>query len=231
MKNYAESKEYKADLLKYDYIFSEKYHIKDETISLTPLITLEINYFHHSEGDNSIGCQMVTLKNDTDGILFHNKTVWGHLFYQYIKHANGKEYFITGSGLEVYVLYNISENVSMKYVRGNTADKKEFNGGAQYWYLVDLKYNPGNNMVAVNGHDLLNCSRISVFEFKDESSFPFRFHEISGLIFDRNEGENHVAKQWLDGNFLQVEVTEQHRNILLLSEAEISNYVANKHKL
>lgn len=231
MKNYAESEEYKADLLKYDYIFSEKYHIKDETISLTPLITLEINYFHHLTEDDSIGCQIATLKNQTNDILFRNKTVWGHLFYQYIKHSNGKEYFITGSGLKTYVLYNITDNVSMQYVSGNTADQKEFNGGAQYWYLVDLKYNPENNMVAVNGQDILNCSRISIFEFKDESSFPFRFHEISGLIFDHDEGENHVAQKWVNGNFLQVEVTEQHRNILLLSEAEISNYVVNKHKL
>ncbi len=228
MKNYTESEEYKADLLKYDYIFSDRYHIRDEIISITPLITLEINYFHHLEGDNSIGCQIVTLKNDTDGILFHNKTVWGSVFYQYIKHSNGKEYFITGSGLEEYVLYNISENVSMKYVSGNTADKKEFNGGAQYWYLVDLKYNPENNMIAVNGQDILNSSRITVFEFKGESSFPFRFHEISGLIFDRDEGENHVAQQWVEHNFLQVEVTEEHRNIILLSEAEINNYIVNK---
>lgn len=225
MKNYADTEAYLKFLQEFEYIFSREYHIRNDTIKLTDQITLYIEHFLHDDRLNScaIHCQTALLKDDRDKTIFVYKSVCGYLFYKYIQHANGNEYFIAGSSLNDYVLFNITEHTAMKYVGAQIVREqphREYTPDL-YWYIETLIYNPLNNLLAINGPDILNCSRVAVFEFTDEQLFPFKFYSLSNLIFSYDEGEHHTALGWTDDNRLKVEVVEEKCNTYYLTENEI----------
>ena len=227
MNNYAESDEYKNFLSEFNYVFSEKYNMKNDLIKLSDKLTANIDYFIHDDKHNRsiIRAQIVELKNYYNEIVFSTRTI-GDVFYQFIEHSSGNKYFIVGSSIDNYVLYNISQNITKKYVGEHfIKDSNNYPKQELYWYIVNLFYNPVNNLIILNGQDVLNCSRVSVCDFNDDNLFPLFFYSLSSLIFGYDEGENHIAKNWTEENCLKVEVIEESCNTFYLTEKEIKTEI------
>lgn len=224
MKNYANSEEHKKVIKEFDYIFSKDFFVKNDLIKLTDKLTLNIDYFVHNDKKNgtSTGGQAVALKNREDEVIFFTKII-GRIFYQLIEHSTGCEYFIVGASIHDYILYNVSKNITMEYIGERILDQHSHRYPKQelYWYIVNLFYNPLNNLIVINGQDILNCSRVSICDFTDINSFPLIFYRMSNLIFGYDEGENHIAKNWTKENHLKVEVIEESFNTIYLTECEI----------
>ena len=224
MKNYADTDAYRTHLKQFDAVFSQAYLVKKDTIQLTKQLTLYIEHFERRDCNQLTACQVVCLKDKHAGTILTYKNI-GYLFHQYIQHSNGNTYFIAGSALYDYILFDIRERTMRRYV-GAQVLQGVCSGEATpnlYWYLENLVYNPVSNLIAINGSDIVNCSRIAVFDFSNTQLFPFVFYSLSDLIFQYDEGENHTAIGWTPDNCLEVQVAEEMCNTLYLTEKEIRN--------
>ena len=115
--NFANSSEYKEFIQQFEYIFDEKYFKKKiDEITINPNYKISINEYNHTyyvreNYAKSISCHEIRLIR-YDKTIYMNKIVFTvKPFFQYIKHENGNEYFICGSDLLDFSVYNITKNI------------------------------------------------------------------------------------------------------------------------
>lgn len=227
MKNYADSIEYKKYFEQYNYIFEKEYFINQETHFLTDKIKLTIDNYNHSYNitsnyGESISCQSIKLSDKMGNQIFTSKYAYGRLFYQYIRHSNNTEYFVSGNDLMEFSIYNITKNKEYKFVGKCRIDENyDEDCNNEFWYIKEWIYNPKNNLIAINGQDLMNCSTVTVCDFTNPEMLPIKFKNLHKLIADKHEDGTCNAKRWTNNDFLELEVCEENPKIINLTEQNI----------
>lgn len=227
LKNYADSIEYKKYLEQYNYIFDKDYFIDQEIHFLTDEIKLIIDNYNHSYNlthnyGKSISCQRLTLYDNHDNQLYTTRYAFGKIFYQYIRHSNNNEYFVSGNDLMEYAIYNITKNKAYKFVSECRIDENsEEDCDNEFWYIKEWLYNPANNLIAIHGQDGMNCSTVTVCDFTNPEILPLKFKNLYKIIADHCQDGTCSAKRWTDNNLLELEVCEENSKIIYLSAQEI----------
>ncbi|MGE8292584.1 MAG: hypothetical protein ACN6ON_12930 [Sphingobacterium sp.] len=227
MKNYADSIEYKKYFGQYNYIFEKDYFINQETHFLTDKIKLTIDNYNHAYNittnyGKSISCQSITLSDKIDIQIFTSKYAFGKLFYQYIRHSNNYEYFISGNDLMEFSIYNITKNKEYKFVSECRIDENSDDDcDNEFWYIKEWLYNPTNNLVAINGQDGMNCSTVTVCDFTNPEILPIKFKNLYKMLADEYKDGTCNAIGWTDSNFLELEVGEENSKIIKLTAQKI----------
>lgn len=234
VKDYADSIEYKKYFEQYDYIFEKDYFISQEIHLLTDEIKLTIDNYNHSFNitnnyGKSICCQIVTLSNKNGNKIFTAKYAFGKLFYQYIRHSNNNEYFVSGNDLMEFSIYNITKNKEYKFVSECRIDENsDEDCDNEFWYIKEWLYNPINNLVAINGQDGMNCSTVTVCDFSTPEILPIKFKNLSKIIAKEYDGEVCNAIRWTENNFLELDVSEETPKVINLTEKRIIELLNSK---
>ena len=227
MKNYANIIEYERYLEQYNYIFDENYLKSQEEHILTDKIKLLVDNFNHSYyvTDNfgySISCQTLQLFDKGERQIFSCKYAFGKLFYQYIRHSNENEYFISGNDLLEYSIYNITKNEEFKFISECRIDEdSEEDCDNEFWYIKKWIYNPKNNLVAINGQDGMNSKTVTLCEFTNPEIVPLKFKNLYKTIAAKGKYGICNAIGWTENNNLEIEVGEEQRVLINLTETEI----------
>ncbi|MCS4224610.1 hypothetical protein [Sphingobacterium sp. BIGb0165] len=234
MKNYANSIAYGKYLEQYNYIFEKTYFIKQAIHSLTEDIKLIIDNYNHSYDithnyGKSISCQNITLQDKTGNEIFTARYAFGKLFHQYIKHSNNNEYFIAGNDLMEFSIYNITKSEEYKFVSECRIDEESDEGcDNEFWYIKEWIYNPTNNLIAINGQDLMNCATITVGDFTNPEMLPLKFKNLHKVLADQYGDGPCNAIRWTDRNCLELEVCEENTRTVSLTEQEIVSILRTK---
>lgn len=234
MKNYANSIEYKTYFEQYNYIFDQAYFENNETYFLTDDIKISIDNYNHSYDithnfGKSVSCQSLILLDKTGNQIFSAKYAFGKLFYQYIRHANNDEYFISGNDLMEFSVYNITKNEEYKFVsecRINEDSEEDCDN--EFWYIKEWLYNPNNNLVAINGQDGMNGVTVTACNFSNPETLPIKFKNLYKIIAEKYEDGTCNALRWTKENDLELEVCEENSKIIRLSEQDILRLLETK---
>ena len=225
MKNYTDSIDYQLYLKKYDYIFDKVYFVNTEEIKLAENLSVLIENYNHSYKVSknygySISCQKICLLKA--GVeIYELKMVFGKPFFQYIKHSNGNEYFICGNDLLDFSVFNISTNKENRFVSEyiiNESTEEECNN--EFWYIKEWIYNSKNNLVAINGQDGMNCSTITLCDFTEPDKFPLHFKNLIEFVYNTHNESACTTYGWKE-NDLEIEIGEEHKQLIILKEKEI----------
>ena len=229
MKNYANSIAYKEYLEQYNYIFEKAYYMGQENHALTDDVKVIIENYNHSYDithnyGKSISCQRIKLLDKTGNELFTTRFAFGKLFYQYILHSNSNEYFIAGNDLMEFSIYNITKSEEYKFVSECRIDEEsDEDCDNEFWYITEWIYNPENNLVAINGQDMMNCATVTVADFTNPDVLPLKFKNLYKVLADQYEDGTCSAIRWTDKNSLELEVCEENTRTINLTEQEIVN--------
>jgi len=235
MKNFANTIEYRQYVEKFEYIFDEQYYIDFKIIQISDCYKVKVKNYNHEYKVSknygySISCQEITLLDSKENMLFHTILVFGKPFFDYVKHSNGNEYFICGNDLLNYTIYNISKNKSFNFVSEDVVnDYYDGDCDNEFWYITKWIYNPGSNMVAINGQDGMNCSTVTLCDFSEPDALPLKFENLSFHSKFRDLcGETHIyALEWTTDGSLVLFVNEEKSQELILDKQLIENIMIN----
>ncbi|MDR2284255.1 MAG: hypothetical protein LBE37_13645 [Sphingobacterium sp.] len=234
MKNYANSIVYDDYFEQYNYIFEKPYFIGQESHNLTDDIELVIDNYNHSYDithnyGKSISCQRIKLLDKAGNELFTAKYAFGRLFYQYIRHSNNNEYFISGNDLMEYSIYNITKQEEYKFVSEcRILEESDEDCDNEFWYITEWMYNPTNNLIAINGQDMMNCSTVTIGDFTNPEILPLRFKNLYKTLGDQYDDGTSYATCWLDNSSLELQVCEENTKTIILTEQEILDLLNSK---
>jgi hypothetical protein len=204
--NFANTAQYYNYLNQFEYIFNEIYFKESKEIMINNDYKYQLKKYNHyyQVGKNyyyDVNCfGIMLLKNEK--IIYETRTVFGEPFCQYIKHKNGKEYFISGNDLLDFSVYNITENEEYKYVN-ECLINDDFTGDCnnEFWYITDLIYNEHNNFIAINGQDGMNESTVTICDFNEPDNLPYRFKNLTEIIYKKYKATCYKAIEWLNKKF------------------------------
>ena len=208
------------------FLFTEPYFDRTEVQMISGKFRLETLLFSKNGIFGRIFCF-----HDASGNLVYTSfpMIGEQIFQQYIQHSNQKEYFITGTDLNSFILINLTD-VTVDYVsfdRLVAEDKKEFLK-VGWWYVSDWLYNPSNNLVAVNGPDNMNCGCVEILDFSNPELLYYPSKCLSYKI-DNDFGDGEAwALSWTPNNGLELYIsykTDDHK--LEMSEEEVFDFFEN----
>lgn len=234
MKNFADSIAYEKYFEQYEYIFEKAYFVDQEVHSLTDEFKLIIDNYNHSYDithnyGKSISCQNIKLFDKTGCQIFTSRYAFGKLFYQYIRHSNNNEYLISGNDLMEFSIYNITKNEEYKFVSECRIDEdSDEDCDNEFWYIREWIYNPINNLVAINGQDLMNCATVTVCDFAYPEVLPLKFKNLYKTLADRYDDGTCNAVGWTDDNCLELDVCEENSKNVKLTAQKISELLIKK---
>ncbi len=227
MKNYANSIAYEEYLEQYNYIFEKPYFVGQESHSLSDDIKLIIDNYNHSYDithnyGKSISCQSIKLLDKSGNELFTSRYAFGKLFYQYILHSNNNAYFISGNDLMEFSIYNITKQEEYKFVSEcRIEEESDEDCNNEFWYIKEWIYNPINNLIAINGQDMMNCSTVTIGDFTNPETLPLKFKNLYKILADQYEDGTCYATRWADNNCLELQVCEENTQTITLKEQQI----------
>jgi hypothetical protein len=234
MENFANSSKYKEYMKQFEYIFDEKYLKKkiDENI-INQYYKISINEYNHTYNvaknyAKSISCHEIRLLHN-DKTIYTNKIVWTvQPFFQYIKHKNENEYFMCGSNLLFFSVYNITENTEYKYIDEYMAND-DYDGDCnnEFWYITELIYNKNNNFIAINGQDGTNDPTVTICDFTEPEKLPYNCVNLSPIIYKEYGRRTCNSKKWLEDNSLLIVLDEKYSNEIIITENELKNMLKN----
>ncbi len=218
----------------FDYIFSQKYFQKSESVSIADKYKISIDYYNHSymvtkNSGYSISCQYLALTDIENQLLYSYKNVFGKLFYHYLAHSNGNEYLMCGLDLMEFSIYNISKNDESRFVSICRVDDDSGDDCQnEFWYITTLLYNPSNNFVAINGQDGMNCATVTLCDFSDPDDFSsIKAISLGTFVAEKYDDPTCIALEWNENNDLLLNVCEEDGKDVLLSEKEILELFVN----
>jgi hypothetical protein len=235
MKNFANSLEYKEYMDKFEYIFDKKYFVKKiDKIIIDTTYRVSINEYNHTYNmtrnyAKSIDFHEIKLIHN-DEIIYTDRVVWQvSPFFQYIKHRNENEYFISGSDLLDFSVYNITKNRQYKYIDEYMInDNYDGDSNNEFWYITKFIYNENNNLIAINGQDGMNCKTITISDFAEPEKLPYNCVNLSSAIYKKYNTSTCDAIEWLDDNSLSMVIGEELPTEILLGEMELKNILNNR---
>jgi len=232
MDNFAYTLQYKQYLKQFEYIFNEKYFrgINEKIIKNYKILIEEYNHTYDVSKNygKSISCHRIKLLVNGN-IIYENKSVFiVKPFFQYIKHKNENEYFVSGNDLLDFSVFNITKNQEYKYVNEYIINENyEGDCNNEFWYITEWKYNPKNNYVAINGQDGMNCETITIFDFTKPEKLPYHFRNLSQEIDKKYNDGTCTAMEWVENNGLLIKIGEEQTQEIIINEDEIEK-VLNK---
>lgn len=223
--NIAYSAEYEKYVDQFSYIFHNVYFTHQEVNSLSDNYKVVIDHFNHTyniseKAGYSISCQLIVLMNRFEKKIYEYKSVFGKSFHYYLVHSNHNEYFICGNGLNQYAIFNITKNVEHIFADKCIVGKQWCN--SEFWYIWEMQYNPKNNLLFINGQDMMNCPTVTIADLTNPEVVPLKTKNLgSYLVTLDNEYAFCKALSWNVDNSLTLEVGEEDPVVMNLTEMQI----------
>ncbi len=229
--NIADSPAYQSYRRQFEYIFQDAYFTHSSADDLSEQYRLEIHHYNHTEwlsekSMRSISCQKAALVSQAGETIFQYKNVFGRLFHRYLRHSNNQEYFICGNDPEQYAVCNITQKKAREYVGRCVLEPEHCS--THFWYVREVLYDPGTDLIAFNAQDVMNCPTVTVGDWARPAVVPIKMASL-GLYLNRHYEDGYFcnALGWKDGN-LQLDVGEEVSQTVFLPQEQIREILAKE---
>lgn len=172
--NVAYSKEYQEFRKTFDYVFQEKYKIKEEKQVLSDgKHTIHISYFNDESYEFSKYWVHTTLTEIFDSRLnkvSEFKNINQHVnLYSVIEHSNGKSYLIFSIDVFGYSIMDLSNYKVYHFI-----PEESFRENEETFIWTDVYYCKSNNILAVGGCYWAWPFSSEFFDFSSPESLPYK---------------------------------------------------------
>ncbi|WP_378411150.1 hypothetical protein [Rhodocytophaga aerolata] len=223
--NIANSIAYMKYVSQFDYIFSKAFFTHQELIALSGNYKVVIDYFNHTYTISekvgcSVSCQLIIVLNRWDKILYQYKNVFGNPFHYYFCHSNSSEYLMCGADLLQFTIFNITKNKAHTFADKCIIDKQECI--SEFWYISGMQYNRSNNLLFINGQDMMNCPTVTIADLTNPEIVPLHTKNLGSFLAKLdNDYAFCKAVNWNSNNSLTLEVGEENTQVVTLTENQL----------